>query len=296
MKLYKFKFTGGKLLQDGYSKTIKVNVSSDEIPVQKIDLVSASNVSLKVKGTYQVKTSIEPADATNQTLTYTSANPNIATVDANGLITGVAEGTTNITATYSIGYNRTQIEKTVSVKVTDPSSKYSTGNLAATSSVAIMNNAPITVEAVANANYGNGIKLTFTGDGTASQYVLRFNLPADVKLKGDNQYATFEMTAKYNITGSYNYTNGQRYRLCNNATRVSTDQVQASSFNPVVSGNDDGFYLYSCNVSDFGISSGAGDDATFDNLELMIRPAAKAGDTMEFYGVEFGNISEYTLK
>ena len=104
------------------------------------------------------------------------------------------------------------------------------------------------------------------------------------------------MTAKYGISGDYYYTNGQRYRLTDGATRVSNDAVQASNFSPVASGNSDGFYHYSCDVSAFGISSGAKDTSTFDSLELMIRPAAVANDTMEFYGVEFSGITDYTLK
>lgn len=228
---------------------------------------------------------------------FVSNDTDIVTVDNNGVLTPVAAGTTSVTANYCIGYNRQHIATNITVKVVDPSSLYSTGNLATISTVTVLNSAPITIQAVNNEHYGSGIKLTFTGTGTASQYVLRFDLPANVKIKGDNQSAKFNMTAKYGITtGGYYYTNGQRYRLTSGSTRVSNDAVQASNFSPTASGNSDDFYHYSCDVSAFGISSGAKDTSTFDSLELMIRPAAAINDTMEFYGVEFSNIVDYTLK
>ena len=159
-----------------------------------------------------------------------------------------------------------------------------------------MNGAPITVQDINDANYGNGIRLTFTSAGTASSYVLYFNLPARLKIKGENQYGKFEMYAKYGITTSgYYYTNGHRYRLTDNGTRISNDQIQPSNFNPVASGNSDNVYHFTADISAFGISSGAQDTSEFNRLELMIRPAANVNDTMEFYGVEFSNITDYTL-
>ena len=42
---------------------------------------------------------ITPSDASNQTVTWTSTNPAIATVDNNGVVTAIAEGTAYIRAT-----------------------------------------------------------------------------------------------------------------------------------------------------------------------------------------------------
>ena len=55
-----------------------------------------------------------PADATDKTVTWDSEDPDVATVDA-GVITGVAAGTTTITATHG------SIVKTVNVTVTEAS-------------------------------------------------------------------------------------------------------------------------------------------------------------------------------
>lgn len=54
-------------------------------------------VSLKVGDTQQLTATVAPTDQ-NYTVTFTSDNEQVATVDANGLVKAVAEGTANITA------------------------------------------------------------------------------------------------------------------------------------------------------------------------------------------------------
>lgn len=51
-----------------------------------------------VGATKQITATITPADADDKTITWSSSNEAIATVDSNGLITFVAEGTATITA------------------------------------------------------------------------------------------------------------------------------------------------------------------------------------------------------
>lgn len=46
---------------------------------------------------------VEPSDAKNQTVTWSSSNPSVATVDPYGVVTGVGEGTADITATSEDG-------------------------------------------------------------------------------------------------------------------------------------------------------------------------------------------------
>lgn len=65
-----------------------------------------------VGATKQITATIEPENVTDKTITWSSDNEGIATVDSNGLITFLAEGTTNIKAKTSNG-----IEATVAVTV-----------------------------------------------------------------------------------------------------------------------------------------------------------------------------------
>lgn len=58
--------------------------------------VAPTTISGSVGGTTQITPTVTPADATNKAVTYTSANPAIATVSASGLVTNVANGSTQI--------------------------------------------------------------------------------------------------------------------------------------------------------------------------------------------------------
>lgn len=65
--------------------------------------------------TWQAEVNIKPEDATNKTLEWTSSDEKIATVDENGVITGVKKGNCKITATTTDG-SKKKAAITVSVK------------------------------------------------------------------------------------------------------------------------------------------------------------------------------------
>ncbi len=91
------------------TKTISVYV-----PVTGLSDISGSS-SLTAGNTIQLSTSVIPSDATTQTVTWSSDASGVATVDASGVVTGVAAGTATITATSTDGsYIKT---KTVTVTV-----------------------------------------------------------------------------------------------------------------------------------------------------------------------------------
>ena len=56
---------------------------------------------------------VQPDDATNKTITWTSSNPAVATVTGNGLVTAIADGKTTITATAQDGGKKATCEVTV---------------------------------------------------------------------------------------------------------------------------------------------------------------------------------------
>lgn len=62
-----------------------------------------SALTLTEGGTARLTAKVEPADATNQNVTWTSSAPYVAVVDASGNVTAVAEGTATITATTEDG-------------------------------------------------------------------------------------------------------------------------------------------------------------------------------------------------
>ena len=82
--------------------TAKATVTVEEIPVTKITL-PATEASMTIGGTMDLKPMIEPADATNTHISWSSNNPAVATVDANGRVTAKGAGTATITGTAASG-------------------------------------------------------------------------------------------------------------------------------------------------------------------------------------------------
>lgn len=60
--------------------------------------LNTTKASVKTGKTVALKATVTPADATDKTVTWTSSNTKAATVDANGVVTGKAVGSTVITA------------------------------------------------------------------------------------------------------------------------------------------------------------------------------------------------------
>lgn len=72
---------------------------------EKVTGVSLSNSSIDIAIGYGVtfKPIIQPSTAYNKKVTWTSSNPSVATVSADGSVKGISEGTTVITVTTNDG-------------------------------------------------------------------------------------------------------------------------------------------------------------------------------------------------
>ena len=85
-------------LNYNFSKTtVKINKPDPAVRVTSVTLPETASV--KVGKNITLTPEILPANASIQTVTYTSSVPGVASVDANGKVTGLAAGTTVITAT-----------------------------------------------------------------------------------------------------------------------------------------------------------------------------------------------------
>ena len=82
---------------EAFKATCSVTVTDPVINVTGVAVEPAS-AAIEEEETVQLKATVSPANATNSTVSWSSADNKIATVSSDGLVTGVAEGSTKITA------------------------------------------------------------------------------------------------------------------------------------------------------------------------------------------------------
>ncbi|MBC7935140.1 MAG: Ig-like domain-containing protein [Rhizobacter sp.] len=96
-KILRFEIVGGDFNID---KVEVVNVVN--VPVTGVT-VSPTTASISAGATVQLTATVNPANATNQTVSWSSSNTAVATVNATGLVSGVAAGSATITVTTQSG-------------------------------------------------------------------------------------------------------------------------------------------------------------------------------------------------
>ena len=105
----------------GKTATCKVTVNAlQTVPVTGVTLDKAE-LTLKEGSTGTLKATVEPQNATNNTVTWSSSNPEFATVD-NGVVTAVSAGEATITVTTEDGGKTATCKVTVTPKTVPVSS------------------------------------------------------------------------------------------------------------------------------------------------------------------------------
>ena len=88
------------------SDACELTVQAETVEVDEIVMTETEPVTIDEFGTVTLAVTFTPPDATDQTLTWTSDNPDVATVE-NGVVTAVGEGTCTITAETANGKTAT---------------------------------------------------------------------------------------------------------------------------------------------------------------------------------------------
>ena len=97
------------------TKQYTLDIKPATVPVTSVSL-NKDALSLTVNDTETLAATVQPSDATNKTVTWSSDAENIAMVDTTGKVTAVAPGTANITVTTQDG----EFTATCAVTVTQP--------------------------------------------------------------------------------------------------------------------------------------------------------------------------------
>ena len=105
----------------GHTATCEVTVARKIIHVTGVEL-SSTNLRLIKGSTETLTATVQPADATDKGVTWSSTNQNIVQVDQNGRVTGVETGTATVYVTTSDGEIVAACEVTVYVPFVDVTS------------------------------------------------------------------------------------------------------------------------------------------------------------------------------
>ena len=138
-KSFTIKYTDddGKEVSETYTRidkapakaTLVITVTGSDVAVTEVKITSTVT-EVTAGETITLTAEVSPADATDKTVTWTSSNESVATVDSTGKVTGVAAGTATITA--KAGEKTTTVDVTVKAAATGGS----TGGETATSKTA----------------------------------------------------------------------------------------------------------------------------------------------------------------
>ena len=110
--------------ENEYGESSKIDVPAFKTNPILVDgvTVAPKNTTVEVGSTRQLNSTVSPSDASNKSVTYSSSNEEIATVNSNGLITAVAPGSAVVTVTTQDGSKTDTSNVTVPEPVVNVSS------------------------------------------------------------------------------------------------------------------------------------------------------------------------------
>lgn len=84
-------------IDGGFADHCEFNIVRPTVSVYGVTIGDCPSYVLSTGGTHQLIANVAPAEATDPSVTWSSSNPLVASVDENGLVTGLSQGTAKIT-------------------------------------------------------------------------------------------------------------------------------------------------------------------------------------------------------
>lgn len=103
---------------NGKTAVCNVTVTENKISVTEVSL-NKTTLELVVEGTETLTATVKPDNASDKAVSWTSSDTAIATVDTNGKVTAVKEGTATITVTTKDAGKKAECKVTVKAKTTE---------------------------------------------------------------------------------------------------------------------------------------------------------------------------------
>ncbi len=189
-------------------KSASAKVTVNEVPVTSVTVDPASR-EITLTETTTLSAEIAPANATNKTLTWSSTEPNVATVDQNGVVRGIGEGDATIRATATNGiygecavHVKREIAEAdgVYVEMTNPYKTYANTTL-------VGNDMSIRVRVIKNGKAVGNTSVTLTMTPLYGNCADAFTVRTPTSTTDDNGYANFAIGLKsgedLNATSEY---------------------------------------------------------------------------------------------
>lgn len=178
------------------SATQEYTLTIKSVPVASVSL-NESNLSLFTGDTATLTATVQPSNATNKNVTWSSDNEAVATVDNSGKVTAKAPGTATITVTTADG----GYTATCKVTVTDPVYKMTTDPTALDFGSVYTGYTQPAAKTVTITNDGNQ-SLTLTQPASTSSFIVGNLSTTSVPVNGT---ATFTVQPKAGLAvGTYN--------------------------------------------------------------------------------------------
>ncbi len=230
-------------------------------PVPVIDITLDGSLTLNVGETDTIDATITPDNATDQTLTWTSSDTTVVTVDENGNITAVGAGTATITATATNGTESTDDDVSATCKVTVP---YEDGIGAQLVGYSLSLDGDI----------GVNFYMELADDVAASETAyMQFTIPAGSKT--ENKTVLVKDAIKKDM-------NGKTYHVfkCNVSAKDMASTIKAQIINGDKQGTE---YKYS--VKDYAdyLLSHTADDVTYANAAPLVKKLLNYGAASQTY-------------
>lgn len=214
---------------------------SDNVGVTQVEVLPAI-ATVHIGNVKQLTAEVSPWDASNKSINWTSENPNIATVNASGLVAAISVGTVNIVATSVSG----SIQASSAITVTsNPDYFYTTlqaENAQFNGAVIASNNAGYNGAGFIDFQNATGDFVNWTVNvPEAGNYTLAFryalasgNRPLSLSINGTEVNAALNFAGTGSIT-SWNYiTTTQNLIIGSNTIKITSNGSNGASIDEII--------------------------------------------------------------